>query len=173
MIGKQVLAFGKSEKSELINIRIFAASSGGPKGRRHIGRFTPDRERSHVWAALCSSSYCYIWMSYIILILEGKCPPLSFGWGAFVQTWHFSLEGKHPGGLLSVHHKTWLCSHNILDGVLLFSHFQHWQKNTQHFAPFTSCSLFGSIFMIFSYIQKNPNGILCLHVFSFTTFSED
>ena len=44
MIGKQVLAFGKSEKSEFINIRIFAASSGG-----RIGRFTPDRERSHVW----------------------------------------------------------------------------------------------------------------------------
>ena len=41
MIGKQVLAFGKSEKSELINIGIFAASSGGRKGRRHIGRFTP------------------------------------------------------------------------------------------------------------------------------------
>ena len=48
MIGKQVLAFGKSEKSELINIGIFATSSGGRKGRRHIGRFTPDRERSHV-----------------------------------------------------------------------------------------------------------------------------
>ena len=48
MIGKQVLAFGKSEKSEFINIGIFAASSGGRKGRRHIGRFTPDRERSHV-----------------------------------------------------------------------------------------------------------------------------
>ena len=49
VIGKQVLAFGKSEKSEFINIGIFAASSGGHKGRRHIGRFTPDRERSHVW----------------------------------------------------------------------------------------------------------------------------
>ena len=49
MIGKQVLAFGKSEKSEFINIGIFAASSGGRKGRHHIGRFTPDRERSHVW----------------------------------------------------------------------------------------------------------------------------
>ena len=49
MIGKQVLAFGKSEKSELLNIGIFAALSGGRKGRRHIGRFTPDRERSHVW----------------------------------------------------------------------------------------------------------------------------
>ena len=48
MIGKQVLAFGKSEKSEFINIGIFAASSGGRKGRLHIGRFTPDRERSHV-----------------------------------------------------------------------------------------------------------------------------
>ena len=48
MIGKQVLAFGKSEKSEFINIGIFAVSSGGRKGRRHIGRFTPDRERSHV-----------------------------------------------------------------------------------------------------------------------------
>ena len=48
MIGKQVLAFGKSEKSEFINIGIFAASSGGRKGRRHIGRFKPDRERSHV-----------------------------------------------------------------------------------------------------------------------------
>ena len=52
MIGKQVLAFGKSEKSEFINIRIFAASSGGRKGRRHIGRFTPDRERSHVCLSL-------------------------------------------------------------------------------------------------------------------------
>ena len=48
MIGKQVLAFGKSEKSKFINIGIFAASSGGRKGRRHIGSFTPDRERSHV-----------------------------------------------------------------------------------------------------------------------------
>ena len=48
MIGKQVLAFGKSEKLEFINIGIFAASSGGRKERRHIGRFTPDRERSHV-----------------------------------------------------------------------------------------------------------------------------
>ena len=27
---------------------IFAASSGGRKGRRHIGRFTPNQERSHV-----------------------------------------------------------------------------------------------------------------------------
>ena len=48
MIGKQVLAFGKSEKSEFINIGIFAASSGGRKGRCQIGRFTPDREISHV-----------------------------------------------------------------------------------------------------------------------------
>ena len=48
-MGKQVLAFGKSEKSEFTNIGIFAASSGGRKGRRHIGRFTPGRERSHVW----------------------------------------------------------------------------------------------------------------------------
>ena len=48
MIGKQVLAFGKSEISKFINIGIFAASSGGRKGRRHIGSFTPDRERSHV-----------------------------------------------------------------------------------------------------------------------------
>ena len=38
MIGKQVLAFGKSEKSEFINIVIFAASLGGRKGRRQIGR---------------------------------------------------------------------------------------------------------------------------------------
>ena len=37
MIGKQVLAFGKSEKSKFINIGIFAASSGGRKGRRQIG----------------------------------------------------------------------------------------------------------------------------------------
>ena len=51
VIEKQVLAFGKSEKSEFINIRIFAASSGGHKGRRHIGRVTPDRERSHVCRA--------------------------------------------------------------------------------------------------------------------------
>ena len=42
MIGKQVLAFGKSEKSEFINIGIFAASSGGCEGRLHVGRFTPD-----------------------------------------------------------------------------------------------------------------------------------
>ena len=49
MIGKQVLAFGKSEKSEFINIGIFAATSGGRKGRNHIRRFTPDRERSPVW----------------------------------------------------------------------------------------------------------------------------
>ena len=32
-----------------MNIGIFAASSGGRKERRHIGRFTPDQERSHVW----------------------------------------------------------------------------------------------------------------------------
>ena len=57
MIGKQVLAFGKSEKSEFINIGIFAASSGGRKGRRHIGRFTPDRERSHVWLDVCSMNF--------------------------------------------------------------------------------------------------------------------
>ena len=31
MIKKQVLAFGKSEKSEFINIGIFAASLGGLK----------------------------------------------------------------------------------------------------------------------------------------------
>ena len=48
VIGKQDLAFGKSEKSEFINIEIFAASSGGRKGWRHIGSFMPDRERSHV-----------------------------------------------------------------------------------------------------------------------------
>ena len=48
VIGKQVLAFSKSEKSEFINIGIFAASSGGRKGRRHIRRLTPDPERSHV-----------------------------------------------------------------------------------------------------------------------------
>ena len=52
MIGKQVLAFGKSEKSEFINIGIFAASSGGRKRRRHIRRFTPDWKRSHVWSQL-------------------------------------------------------------------------------------------------------------------------
>ena len=55
MIGKQILAFGKSEISELINIGIFAASWGGRKGRRHIGRLTPDRERSHVWWRLRSA----------------------------------------------------------------------------------------------------------------------
>ena len=49
VIGKQVLAFGKSQKSEFINIGSFAAWSGGRKGRRHIRRFMPDRERSHVW----------------------------------------------------------------------------------------------------------------------------
>ena len=38
VIGKQVLAFGKGLKSEFINIEIFAASSGGRKGRRQIGR---------------------------------------------------------------------------------------------------------------------------------------
>ena len=32
VIGKQVLAFGKSEKSEFINIGTFAASSEGVKG---------------------------------------------------------------------------------------------------------------------------------------------
>ena len=64
MIGKQVLAFRKSEKSEIINIRIFAASSGGRKGRRHIGRFTPDRERSHVWRPAktqISLGICSVW----------------------------------------------------------------------------------------------------------------
>ena len=53
MIGKQVYAFGKSEKSEFINIGIFAASLEGRKGRRHIGRFTPDLESSHVCKADC------------------------------------------------------------------------------------------------------------------------
>ena len=48
VIGKQVLSFGKSEKWEFINIGIFAALSGGRKRRRHIGRFMPDQERSHV-----------------------------------------------------------------------------------------------------------------------------
>ena len=50
--------------------------------------------------------------------------------------------------------------HNILDGVLLVSHFQHWQNKTKQkkkkkkqFAPFTSFSLFDSIFMLFSYIK--------------------
>ena len=38
MIRNQVLAFGKSEKSEFINIGIFAASLGGRKGRRQISR---------------------------------------------------------------------------------------------------------------------------------------
>ena len=57
VIGKQVLAFGKSEKSEFINIRIFAASSEGHKGRRHIGRFSPDRERSHVKYSLEKSCF--------------------------------------------------------------------------------------------------------------------
>ena len=59
MIGKQVLAFGKSKKSEFINIGIFAASSGGRKGRLHIGRFMPDRERSHVCSfALIVLKHC-------------------------------------------------------------------------------------------------------------------
>ena len=53
----QVLAFGKSEISEFIYIRIFSASSGGHKGKRHIGSFTPDRERSHVW---CETVYFII-----------------------------------------------------------------------------------------------------------------
>ena len=58
MIRKQVLAFGKSKKIGIINIGIFAASSGGRKGRRHIGSFTPDRERSHVWWAWRPSWSC-------------------------------------------------------------------------------------------------------------------
>ena len=64
VIRKQVLAFGKSEKSEFINIRIFPASSAGRKGRRHIGRFMPDRERS---------MYAFIMIifstSYLLLLL--------------------------------------------------------------------------------------------------------
>ena len=51
MIGKQVLAFAQMKNWEFIKIRIFAALSGGRKGRRCIGRFMLDRERSHV----CSS----------------------------------------------------------------------------------------------------------------------
>ena len=47
-------------------------------------------------------------------------------------------------------------SHNILDDVLLVSYFQHWQKT--FCTIFTSCSLFGSIFMIFSYIKKIQMG---------------
>ena len=61
VIWKQVLAFGKSEKLEFINIGIFAASSAGRKGRRHIVKFTPDRERSHVCvvvAVVVVSSSC-------------------------------------------------------------------------------------------------------------------
>ena len=57
MIGKQILAFGKSEKSEFINIGIFAASSGGRKGRRHIKRFTPD----HVWSCLQKNG---VWLHF-------------------------------------------------------------------------------------------------------------
>ena len=66
MIGKQVLAFGKSEKSECINIRIFVASSGGRKGRHHIGRFTPDRERSHV--CLAAPIPCVLYSIHQILL---------------------------------------------------------------------------------------------------------
>ena len=62
MIGKQVLDFGKSEKSEFINIGIFAASSGGCKGRCNIGRFTPDRERSHVCLMALYKALYKMWL---------------------------------------------------------------------------------------------------------------
>ena len=55
VIGKQVLAFGKSEKSELINIGILLPRREGVKGGTISGRFTPDRERSHVWYIMFKS----------------------------------------------------------------------------------------------------------------------
>ena len=71
MIRKQVLAFGNSEKSEFINIGIFAASSGGRKGRCHIGRFMPDRERSHVclcYSHMAKTGFLTTWLICIIYV---------------------------------------------------------------------------------------------------------
>ena len=45
---KTSFSFGKKRKIGIHKYRDFAASSGGRKRRRHIGSFTPDRERSHV-----------------------------------------------------------------------------------------------------------------------------
>ena len=49
---------------------------------------------------------------------------------------------------------------HILDGVLLVSYFQYWQKKNIYifFTIVTSCSPFGSIIMIFSYIKKIQMG---------------
>ena len=47
---------------------------------------------------------------------------------------------------------------HILDGVLLVSYFLHWQKKIIFCTIVTSCSLFGSIIMIFSYIKKIQMG---------------
>ena len=65
VIRKQVSAFVKSKKSENLHIRISAALLGGCKGRRHIGTFTPDLERSHVckwklrYKRICSKLHCF------------------------------------------------------------------------------------------------------------------
>ena len=48
MIGKQVLAFGKSEKSEFINIGIFAALLDGVKGGAISGGLRQIR-RDHMY----------------------------------------------------------------------------------------------------------------------------
>ena len=49
--------------------------------------------------------------------------------GNSYRTWHFILWLKHIFVKnTSLCCKTWLCNHNILDGVLLVSHLQHWQK---------------------------------------------
>ena len=100
------------------------------------------------------------WKLFVRIKFSGKNNfRLHYVLQAIVQSWHLSWEGKHTGGLLSVYRKTWLCSHNILDGVLLVSNFQHWQKKNilHHFlVPWSSV------------ISKKQQ--LCLHVFSFTTF---
>ena len=69
MIGKQVLAFGKSQKSKFINIGIFAASSGGRKERRIIGSFTPDRERSHVCSKAYDETICHLHCYSLLLTM--------------------------------------------------------------------------------------------------------
>ena len=86
MIGKQVLAFGKREKSELINIGIFAASSGGHKRRCHIGRFTPDRERSRV----CLWGWGMVWI-LTFLFANPECMPSTVG----------TFHGQSPAQILA------------------------------------------------------------------------
>ena len=72
MVGKQVLAFGKSEKSEFIYIGSFGLSGGSHIWGPNIGRSRRGRERSHVCLLLATATPWYP-MPYYPLICERCC----------------------------------------------------------------------------------------------------